>query len=191
MCPMPQSADDLAVLEFFIVVTVIAATLLILAIIQVAQQNKGRRKYGKSFLFSGKMKHVDGLNLPAGAKSMAYFLTDRIVLSALGQEVHIPENKISVVSVMKKQDIQKQYVSNTGAAVAGAIVGGALGALVLGAPSLRNVKTTRKNLVIGFLSDASGIAYILFDASFNPNLIGRIKRQYGYVKKRQQVRIEM
>ena len=122
---------------------------------------------------------------------MAYFLTDRIVLSALGQEVHIPENKIAVVSVMKKQDIQKQYVSNTGAAVAGAIVGGALGALVLGAPSLRNVKTTRKNLVIGFLSDASGIAYILFDASFNPNLIGRIKRQYGYVKKRQQVRIEM
>ena len=187
MCPMPQSADDLAVLEFFIVVTVIAATLLILAIIQVAQQNKGRRKYGKSFLFSGKMKHVDGLNLPAGAKCMAYFLTDRIVLSALGREVHIPENKIAVVSVMKKQDIQKQYVSNTGAAVAGAIVG----ALVLGAPSLRNVKTTRKNLVIGFLSDASGIAYILFDASFNPNLIGRIKRQYGYVKKRQQVRIEM
>ena len=99
------------------------------------------------------------------------------------------------VSVMTPAEIQKQYVSSIGGAVAGSLLMGAFG---LGASRCdywricipKNHKVKAKYLVITYVSHEE-TRYIVFDVTTNPAIGNRIRNTYRYLKKAEAVKVEL
>lgn len=155
---------------------------------------KARKKYGKEcFVAYAKLEHTYGLNFPQGAKVETIFLRDRILFSAHNQELSLSDSKLVDVSVMKLMDIQKQYVSSSGGAIAGAMIAGPLGAMVGGRTKARNVKSKSKYLVIAYKDtpDSQETKHITFDITRSNSNVKRIQRNYKYLSNVQSESVEL
>ncbi len=169
---------------FFIVLPVIAVVCTMPAI-------RARKKYGKDeFLFWGRFPFIGGLNLPEGAPCMAIALRSRVVFTAFGQEYSLPADKIISASVMTKRQIQRQYVSSAGGAVAGAMLLGPVGALIGGAAGQRSIRSSTKYLIFTY-QDGEEIKYIVFDATGKGSLANRFKRRYKERRQMETVKIDL
>ena len=180
----PETTIAIIFLEFLVV-------LLVLSLIYVIPVVKGVRKYGRNdFLFSANFPFSGGLNLPSGAKCLVSCLKSRVVFSANGQEFNLPSDRIIDVSVMKTSDIQKQYVSSVGGAVAGALLLGPIGAVLGGAATQRSIKTNKKYLIFSY-KDSEDIKYILFDVSSKSSQANKFVKKFRSLRKNEAIKVEL
>lgn len=148
------------------------------------ERMKGLRDIG------GQLKLVGGLgDLPAGTSCKTLCNSARMKFSASGQDFVLETSKLLDVSVMTQTEIQKQYVSSVGGAVAGAVLLGPIGAIIGGRATKKTINNTSKYLVIAYISDEE-TKYIVFDTT--SNFFGNsIKNKYKYLKKSENIRVEL
>lgn len=154
---------------------------------------KAKQKFGKDeFLFMGTFPILAGLHLPETAKCNVYCLRNRIVIEALRQEYSLPVNRIVDVSTMSKTQIQKQYVSNAGGAVAGGMMFGPLGALLGGGVSQRTIRNTSKFLIFTYKdTDGENMKYIIFDATKGMSKALDFVNAFNGLKRRENIKIDL
>lgn len=71
-----------------------------------------------------------GLNVPENTNCIIELNNDKFNFVVNGVNFSLPINKITDISIKTDKEIQKQYVSSIGGAVAGAALFGSLGAMV-------------------------------------------------------------
>lgn len=117
-------------------------------------------------------------------------LRSRIIIQANGQEFNLQTDKLIDVSIMTNTEIQKQYVSSAGGAVAGAMLLGPIGAILGGSASKRSIKTNTKYLIFTYLADVQ-TKYILFDVTKKTPQAKRLVKQFSYLKNKDTVKIDL
>ncbi len=110
-----------------------------------------------------KYQLMGGLGLPEGTQCTISLYPDQLLISALGQDFHIPAGKVIDASLNTAKEIQKQYVSSLGGAIAGALLLGPIGAVLGGSASQRTIKKNTNMMIFTYLTD-TGTNYIIFDA---------------------------
>ena len=139
----------------------------------------------------GKLRLVGGLlDLPQGTICKVVYNKDRIMFFASGQEFTLQAAKMLDVSVMTTTEIQKQYVSSIGGAVAGAVLLGPLGAIIGGSASKKTIRNKQKYLVIAYVAGAD-TKYIVFDVTTSPNIGRSLQTMYRYLKKNEKIKIDL
>ena len=160
-----------------------------------AMQISTRKKRG-GIVSRGKLQLVSGLmGLPQGSICKVHYTFDYIRFIASGQEFTLEAGNMLDVSIMTPAEIQKQYVSSIGGAVAGSLVMGAfglgaLGAIIGGSASQKTIRMKRKYLVITYLSNGE-TKYIVFDLTANPQIGYNIRSRFQYLKKKERVRVQL
>lgn len=160
---------------------------------KAAIRNPAEKPQAPLFLIDGraKLRLVGGLgDLPQGTACEARYNTDQITLSASGQEFILDASKMIDVSVMTQKEIQTQYVSSIGGAVAGAVLLGPLGAIIGGAASKKKITNKKKYLVIAYISDGE-TKYLVFDVTKRPADGNNIKSAYRFLKKNEKVKVDL
>ena len=148
-------------------------------------------KYGKGeFRFFGKLKFISGLNLPQNAKCKVICLNNKIVIESIGQEFNLPTEKIINVDILTNAEIQKQYVSSVGGAIAGAMVLGPFGAILGGVATQRKIKTSTKYLIFAYRSEDK-ISYIVFDASSNILIAKKFCKEFKELNKKSRINVDI
>lgn len=92
-------------------------------------------------------------------------MDDEFQISGGGNNFVLQKDKISEISVMTDTEIQKQYVSSIGGAVAGGVVFGPLGAIVGGRAKEKKTKTKTYYLIFTYVSD-NEVRYMSFEIEY-------------------------
>ena len=151
--------------------------------------NKLRQKALKDS--TGRLTLIGGLgNLPQGSTCDVFYNTVRMKFVAGGQDMILDVSKMMDVSIMTPTEIQKQYVSSIGGAVAGAVLLGPLGAIIGGSASKKTIRQTSYYLVITYRSDEE-VKYIVFDITDNRLVGDNIFRKYRSLKENERVRVDL
>lgn len=137
-----------------------------------------------------KLQLVGGLNLPEGTTCSTMCYEDKISFSANGQDFSLLADKLIDVSVMTTKEIQKQYVSSIGGAVAGAMLLGPIGAILGGSAQQKSIRKNNKYLVFTYLSDEE-TKYVIFDVTSCAYVGNQIKSKYKYLKTKENVKVEL
>lgn len=114
-------------------------------------------------LLKGKFDIIDGLPLPTGTRCLLSVYADVLAIEALGQRFTLNQRRIFNVSISTVKQLQKQYVSSVGGAIAGGLLLGPLGAIIGGAAKQKDVKNFDRFLIFSYL-DSNGIdtKYLVF-----------------------------
>lgn len=110
----------------------------------------------------GMYKHTTGLSLPEGASCKLYIHDEKIMIESNGIKFNLYKNKILNVCIKTETEIQKQYVSSVGSAIAGGTLFGPLGAIIGGRVKEKKSKSTTRYLIYTYEKD-NEIDYIAFD----------------------------
>ena len=156
-----------------------------------ANNDKLKKRYGDGeLLLVDKFQFIGGLDLPQNVMCKLTCLRSRIIMQANGQEFNLQTDKLIDVSIMTNTEIQKQYVSSAGGAVAGAMLLGPIGAILGGSASKRSIKTNTKYLIFTYLADVQ-TKYILFDVTKKTPQAKRLVKQFSYLKNKDTVKIDL
>ncbi len=180
-------------MEVFVLAAVFVLVI-VYALVTSVQTAKLMKQYGKeNYICRVKLDHAYGLSFPQGTKCKTVFLKNQILFSAHNQEFSLGESKLVDVSIMKHTDIQKQYVSSAGGAIAGAMIAGPLGAMIGGSAKKRNVKSKSKYLVIAYKDapESHEAKYITFDVTHANSKVNSIPRNYKYLSNNQSEAINL
>lgn len=153
-------------------------------------KKKASRDGNEKALIAKNIKFVAGLNLPQGVLCDVSCFSTEISISVNRQEFVLSANKLIDVSIMTNTEIQKQYVSSVGGAVAGAILLGPIGAVLGGSASKKSIKTNTKYLIFTY-EDGSDQKYIAFDATDKISSAKKIESKFWYLKNNESVKIEL
>lgn len=110
-------------------------------------------------------KHQAGLPIAQDAVCRITNMDDEFQISGGGNNFVLQKDKISEISVMTDTEIQKQYVSSIGGAVAGGVVFGPLGAIVGGRAKEKKTKTKTYYLIFTYVSD-NEVRYMSFEIEY-------------------------
>lgn len=110
----------------------------------------------------GTYKHIAGLSLPENTFCNVYVCDDKVVIEGNGVTFNLPKEKITDVCIKTEKEIQQQYVSSIGGAVAGGVLFGPLGAIVGGRVKKKKDKKTTQFLIYTYAKDTT-IDYISFE----------------------------
>lgn len=123
--------------------------------------------------------HEAGLPIANGAACVISQNEDSFIFTGAGNTFNLVSNKITDICIKTDTEIQKQYVSSIGGAVAGGVVFGPLGAIVGGRAKKKKMKNTSKYLIFTYLK-AENINYISFDVTKNwikaNNIVNKFKK---------------
>lgn len=133
---------------------------------------------------------VGGLDLAAGSICSAVCSPESISFSASGQTFSLSPSKLIDVSVMTPQEIQTQYVSSVGGAIAGGILLGPIGAALGGSAQKKKTKIVRQYLIFAYQAD-SEVKYIVFDVTSAPQNGKKISKIYAYLKKNENKQVSL
>lgn len=115
----------------------------------------------------GNFRHVNGLgfaeNTPCEVVSYPTFYE----FKAGAVNYNLSKSKVIDVTVKTDREIQQQYVSSIGGAVAGGVLFGPLGAIIGGRAKKKAIKTYSSYLIITY-KDNGNIKYIGFDVTNAP-----------------------
>lgn len=125
-----------------------------------------KRLSDKNAKFSVNLKHFYGLPITEGSLVDCYWCDDKIIFEGSGLSFNLSFEKLTDVSIKTDVEIQKQYVSSAGGAVAGAMMFGALGALIGGRTKEKTSKQVNKYLIFTYVNDEE-VKYIAFDVYMN------------------------
>lgn len=114
-------------------------------------------------------KHQAGLPLATGAECAVGYEDDGFSFNGSGNNFSLSFNKITDICLKTDSEIQKQYVSSVGGAVAGAVVFGPLGAIVGGRAKKKTTTTVTNYLIFTYLKEES-IDYISFELNYGYNM---------------------
>lgn len=137
-----------------------------------------------------KLQLVGGLDLAAGSICSAVCSPESISFSASGQTFTLSPEKLIDVSVMTPQEIQTQYVSSVGGAIAGGILLGPIGAALGGSAQKKKTKIVRQYLIFAYQAD-SEVKYIVFDVTSAPQNGKKISKIYAYLKKNENKQVSL
>ena len=137
-----------------------------------------------------KLQLVGGLDLAAGSICSAVCSPESISFSASGQTFTLSPEKLIDVSVMTPQEIQTQYVSSVGGAIAGGILLGPIGAALGGSAQKKKTKIIRQYLIFAYQADAE-VKYIVFDVTSAPQNGKKISKVYAYLKKNENKKVSL
>ena len=93
---------------------------------------------------------VSGLELPADVPCTLCYYTDRLTVDAAGQLYTLPRERILGAAMSTVKDVQRQYVSSAGGAVAGGILFGPLGAMLGGMVKEKRIRTSTRLLLLTY-----------------------------------------
>ena len=91
---------------------------------------------------------------------------------------------------MTPQEIQTQYVSSVGGAIAGGILLGPIGAALGGSAQKKKTKIVRQYLIFAYQADAE-VKYIVFDVTSAPQNGKKISKIYAYLKKNENKQVSL
>lgn len=139
------------------------------------------------------MELLSGLNIPQGVKCLVEATGTTLSISALRQTYVIQNKQIRAVSIQTVSEMQKQYVSSVGGAVAGAMLFGGLGAIIGGAAKQKSIRSDTKLFIISYESGEGDIQYVIF--KLNPGSLStapeRIVRSYKDLTKNTRTVVEL
>ena len=168
---------------------VIIGVLFVIRVYPNIEKSKSQQAPSANRITKLKLQLVSGLDLPSGSICSASLSNDLIEFSASGQTFSLPTDKLIDVSVMTPQEIQTQYVSSVGGAVAGAIFLGPLGAALGGAAKKKTMKNKKRFLVITYFS--SETKYIVFDVTVRPQDGKTVESRYKSLKKADKIMVDL
>lgn len=123
--------------------------------------------------------HEAGLPIANGTDCIVKYNADSFIFTGSGNTFNLNINKITDICIKTDKEIQKQYVSSIGGAVAGGMVFGPLGAIVGGRAKKKNIKTINRYLIFTYLKEGN-IDYISFDVTNNwtkaDNIVNKVKK---------------
>jgi len=109
--------------------------------------------------------HVNGLPIAENTSCQISSLADHYEFDAAGTKFNISKSKVTDVCVKTNVEIQKQYVSSVGGAVAGAVVFGPLGAMIGGRAKEKKSKEFHQYLIFTYESDGE-VKYVGFEVTY-------------------------
>lgn len=115
----------------------------------------------------GVFKHINGLNILENAQCEVLLYPDRYEFKSGTLKFNLSKSKVIDVTVKTDREIQQQYVSSIGGAVAGGVLFGPLGAIIGGRAKKKAIKTYSSYLIITY-KDNGNIKYIGFDVTNAP-----------------------
>ncbi len=161
-------------LIFLFVIMALLILFIIFCIRQTIKMRKARKQNKinnqinlneRNAAFSTQLKHFNGLALSEGALTWAYWCNDKIQFEANGICFNLPLDKITDISMKSDVEIQKQYVSSAGGAVAGAVMFGALGAMIGGRTKEKTSTQVTQYLIFTYV-DNNEVKYIAFECIY-------------------------
>lgn len=108
------------------------------------------------------VSHQAGLPLAEGAVGTIVKENEHFRIVVGGNEFSLRNEKITDICVKTDVEIQTQYVSSAGGAVAGGMLFGPLGAMVGGRAKQKNTSTVEYYLIFTYRSNANEICYASF-----------------------------
>ena len=129
-------------------------------------------------------------SLPTGTSCYVAYNYQRMKFFASGQEFTLDVSKLVDVSVMTQSQVQQQYVSSVGGAVAGAVLFGPIGAIIGGKATKKKVRQSTLYLILTYLSGGT-TSYIVFDVTANPYPGYNMQRNFRYLKKNPTIKVEL
>lgn len=138
----------------------------------------GKPKYKKQLKL--KVPILAGLNVPENTVCTIYLCDKCFNFIVNGVTFSLDFNKITDVSFKTNKEIQQQYVSSAGGAIAGAALLGPLGALIGGRNKRKTTRKITQCLIFTYLKDEN-ISYLAFDVS-NSFKIGKAKKIRKFFK---------
>lgn len=114
--------------------------------------------------FMVQLKHFNGLPLAEGVLTQCFWCYGKAVFEANGASFNLDLSKITDISIKTDVEIQKQYVSSVGGAVAGAAVFGPIGAMIGGRAKQKKTKQVTQYLIFTYV-DNDELKYIAFDCT--------------------------
>lgn len=163
---MENNSSDLGFWIIISLTSLIAIAGFVIAI-KMIKYNKAVMKYQKQHkkelnaYFQGFFQHFYGLPIANGINTRCYWCTDKIVFEANGSTYNLPLDNLLSVDVKTDVEIQKQYVSSAGKAIAGGAVFGPIGALIGGRAKEKTIKQATEYLIFTYLSkDGKEVKYV-------------------------------
>ncbi len=111
--------------------------------------------------------HFSGLPISSGVLCDITLCTDKVIFKRAGNTFNLEKNKITDVCIKTDVEIQTQYVSDAGGAVAGAMSWGAIGAIIGGGTREIKNQETSYYLIYTYLKNNT-VDYISFDVTNDP-----------------------
>lgn len=111
--------------------------------------------------------HVNGLPVGENALCQLYYCNDKIVIDCNDLSLNLITDNINSIVILTDVEIQQQYVSSAGGAVAGAMMFGPIGALIGGRTKKKTFRDIKKYLIITY-DDNREIKHYGFDVTYTP-----------------------
>lgn len=121
--------------------------------------------------------HFNGLPLAEGALCQVVSFPDKLIFKSGGIDFDLEKSRITDICIKSETEIQQQYVSSAGGAVAGAVMFGALGALIGGRAKKKTTRTITSYLIITYMKDEE-VKYIAFDVLNQFNVANRFVKEF-------------
>lgn len=113
-------------------------------------------------ILTGVYNHISGLPLSQDIQCKLFLYDDKIVIESSGVNFNLYKDKILDVCIKTDVEIQKQYVSSIGGAIAGEAIFGTLGAIIGGRAKQKESKTVTQYLIYTYEKN-NNINYLVFD----------------------------
>ncbi|MDF2984808.1 MAG: hypothetical protein K0R50_318 [Eubacterium sp.] len=160
-------AIPLLIVIALLIFALIFCIFMVVRIFQLRNQAKfdlQRRMIESGAYFNAVFNHAIGLPVSEGTLCKLFLCPDKVEIECCGNKFNLDKSKITDVCIKTDIEIQTQYVSSIGDAVAGAAMFGTLGAIVGGRAKEKELKTVNTYLIFTYIKD-TGINYISFDVT--------------------------
>lgn len=128
-------------------------------ILLLKNQNKNKVKTKKII---GMYNHIAGLPISEDARCKLFLEKDKIIIESSGTNFTLYKDKLLDACIKTDTEIQKQFVSSAGGAIAGNALFGPIGALICGRVKEKKSITKTNYLIYTYEKDNS-VDYIVFD----------------------------
>lgn len=157
-------------LIFPIIILCIAISFVIAAIYGIKEGRKQRKEIKRMQLEEGLIcdlfvKHTAGLPIAEDVYCKIFCFKDRVQINYNDIKFNLNREKIKDACMKTDVEIQNQYVSSAGGAIAGGLLFGPVGALIGGRAKKKTVKNSKNYLIITYIDDNEQIKYLGFDVT--------------------------
>lgn len=131
-------------------------------------------------------KHMAGLSLGQGAECALYLCPDKMIFEKDASTFNLFFNKVLDITVKTNVEIQREYGTSVGGAIAGGALFGPLGAMV-GGMQEKEKKIVHKYLIYTYQNN-DRVDYISFDVTWvNPKVLNQFVEHYKSLRTEQRV----